>query len=102
MPLLETPGHFWASLGQSFAESLLLSLGSWCTDGSVCARQAFVSQSMYSPWGCKELDMTERLSLHYHSLIIGCSRLGLSTYISSPSVSPSLVFGLSHVIGFGQ
>ena len=27
----ETPGHSWASLGQSLVESLLLSLGSWCT-----------------------------------------------------------------------
>ena len=30
MPLLETPGHSWASLGQSVLGSLLLSPGSWC------------------------------------------------------------------------
>ena len=29
-PLLETPGHSWASLGQSLVGSLLLSPGSWC------------------------------------------------------------------------
>ena len=29
-PPLETPGHSWASLGQSLVGSLLLSLGSWC------------------------------------------------------------------------
>ena len=37
MPLLETPGHSQASLGQSFIGSLLLSPGSWCTQGFVCA-----------------------------------------------------------------
>ena len=36
-PLLETPGHSWASLGQSLVGSLLLSPGSWCTQGSVYA-----------------------------------------------------------------
>ena len=30
-PPLETPGHSWASLGQSLVESLFLSPGSWCT-----------------------------------------------------------------------
>ena len=29
-PLPETPGHSWASLGQSLLGSLLLSPGSWC------------------------------------------------------------------------
>ena len=43
--LLESPGHSWASLGQSFVESLLLSSGSWCTQGSVCALPESVSQS---------------------------------------------------------
>ena len=44
-PLLETPGHSQASLGQSFAGSLLLSLGSWCSQVSVCAFQESISQS---------------------------------------------------------
>ena len=44
----ETPGHSWASLGQSLVESLLFSPGSWCTQGSVCARQESVSQSCRS------------------------------------------------------
>ena len=39
MPLLETPGHSWASLGQSVLGSLLLSPGSWCAQGFVCALQ---------------------------------------------------------------
>ena len=42
-PLPETPGHSQASLGQSFLGSLLLSPGSWCTQGFVCALQESVS-----------------------------------------------------------
>ena len=37
IPLLETPGHLRASLVQFLEGSLLLSLGSWYTQGSVCA-----------------------------------------------------------------
>ena len=47
MPPLETPGHSW-SLGQSLVGSLLLSPGSWCTQGSVCALQESISQSCVS------------------------------------------------------
>ena len=46
MPLPETPGHSQASLAQSLVESLLLSPGSWSTQGSVCAHQEFVSQTV--------------------------------------------------------
>ena len=38
-PLLETPGHSQASLGQSLVGSLFLPPGSWCTQASVCALQ---------------------------------------------------------------
>ena len=48
MPPLETPGHSRASLGQSLVGSLLLSPGSWCTLGSVCALPESVSQSCVS------------------------------------------------------
>ena len=34
-PPLETPGHSWASLGQSLVGSLLLSPGSWCIQALV-------------------------------------------------------------------
>ena len=44
-PPLETPGLSQASLGQSLMGSLLLSSGSWCTQGSVCAFQQSLSQS---------------------------------------------------------
>ena len=42
-PPLETLGHSEASLGQSLVGSLLLSPGSWCAHGSVCALQESVS-----------------------------------------------------------
>ena len=42
-PLLETPGHSQASLGQRLVGSLLLSPGSWCTQGFVCALHESVS-----------------------------------------------------------
>ena len=48
MPPLETSGHSRASLGQSLVGSLLLSPGSRCTQGSVCALQESISQSCVS------------------------------------------------------
>ena len=51
MPLPETPRHSWASPGQSLVGSLLLSPGSWCTQGFVCALQESVSQSWVSSGG---------------------------------------------------
>ena len=50
-PLQEIPGHSQASLCQSLVGSLLLSPGSWCTQGSVCALQESVSQSCVSSGG---------------------------------------------------
>ena len=50
-PPPETPGHSWASLGQSLLGSLLLSPGSWCIQGFVCALQESVSQSYVSSGG---------------------------------------------------
>ena len=43
IPQPETPGHSWASLGQSLVGSLVLSPGSWCTQSFVCALQESVS-----------------------------------------------------------
>ena len=42
-PLPATPRHSQASLAQSLVRSLLLSPGSWCTQGFVCALQESVS-----------------------------------------------------------
>ena len=49
-PLLETPGHSQASLGQSLVGSLLLSPGSWCAQGFVCALQESVSPGLCKLW----------------------------------------------------
>ena len=49
-PPPETPGHSRASLGQSLVGSLLLSPGSWCTQGSVCAFQESVSPVLCKFW----------------------------------------------------
>ena len=43
----ETPGHSQASLAQSLFGSLLLSSGSWCTLGFVCALQESVSPILW-------------------------------------------------------
>ena len=49
-PPLEIPGHSQASLGQAFVGSLLLSPGSWCTQGSVCALQESASPALCKFW----------------------------------------------------
>ena len=49
-PLQETPGHSQASLGQSLVGPLLLSPGSWCTQGSACALQESVSPVLCKLW----------------------------------------------------
>ena len=49
-PLPETPGHSQASLGQSLVVSLLVSSGSWCTQGFVCALQESVSPVLCKFW----------------------------------------------------
>ena len=50
MPLPETPGHSWASLGQPLVGSLLLSPASWCTEDSVCALPESVSPVLCKFW----------------------------------------------------
>ena len=49
-PLLEAPRHSLASLVQSLVGSLLLSPGSWCAQGSVCALQESVSPVLCKFW----------------------------------------------------
>ena len=54
----ETPGHSQASLAQSLVGTLLLSPGSWCTQGFVCALQESVSPVLWKfcnqiPLACK-------------------------------------------------
>ena len=48
--LPETSGHSWASRGQNLMGSLLLSPGSWCAQGSVCALPESVSPVLCKFW----------------------------------------------------
>ena len=50
MPPPETPGHSRASLGQSLVGSLLLSPGSWCLQGFVCALQESIFPVLCKFW----------------------------------------------------
>ena len=50
MPPVETPGHSWACLGQFLVGSLLLSPGSWCTRGFICALQESISPLLCKFW----------------------------------------------------
>ena len=50
MPPPESTGHSQASLGQSLVGSLLLSPGSWCTQGFVCAIEESVSPVLCKFW----------------------------------------------------
>ena len=47
----ETPEHSWTCLGQSLVGSLLVSPGSWCAQGSVCALKSLFPQSCVSSRG---------------------------------------------------
>ena len=49
-PPPQTPGHAWASLGQSLVGSLPLSPGSWCTQGFISALQASFAPVLYKFW----------------------------------------------------
>ena len=46
----ETPGHSWASIGQSLVRSLLLFPGYWCAQDFVCAFQESVSPVLCKFW----------------------------------------------------
>ena len=55
MPLQETPGHSWASLGQSLVGSLLLLPGPWWMQGFVCVFQESVSLVLCKFWYIRNL-----------------------------------------------
>ena len=50
MPLLETPGHSWASLGQSLVRLVFLCPEFWCAQSFVCALQESVSPVLCKFW----------------------------------------------------
>ena len=87
-PLLETPGHSRASLGQSLVGSLLLSPGSWCTQGSVSALQGSVSPVLCKFWwlyGGDNGDLLQEGLCHPQVHLILCRPLLLL-----PSIFPSM------------
>ena len=47
MPPLEIPGHSQTCLTQSLVRTLLLSLGSWCAQGFICALHGPVSSVLW-------------------------------------------------------
>ena len=49
-PVPETPEHSWPCLGWFLVGSLLLSPGSWCAQGFVCALQGSVSPVLCKFW----------------------------------------------------
>ena len=55
--LLNTPGHFQASLAQSLVGSLFLSPGSWCAQSFVSALQESVSPVLWKSCNQNPLDM---------------------------------------------
>ena len=63
MPPPKTPSHSQASLAQSLVGTLLLSPGSWCTQGFVCALwetlfpQSCTSSVIKSQWPSKSLSL---------------------------------------------
>ena len=79
-PLMVTPGHSQTSLGQSFAGSLFLSPGSWCTQDFACALQESVSSVL-----CK---FYNRISLASEVRLLG----GSQSHCQIPRLGNLLLF----------
>ena len=77
-PPLETSGHSQASLAQSLVGSLLLSPGSWCAQGFVCALQVFVSPVLWN--FCSQIPLAFKVKF-----------LGFSALLLDPQVGKSVV-----------
>ena len=61
-----TPGHSLSSLGQSLVGSLLLSPGSWCAQGFICALKETVSPVRWK--FCNQIPRASKVKFH------GCSQ----------------------------
>ena len=59
IPPLETPRHSQASLAQCPVGSLLLSPGSWCSQGFVCALQGSVSPVLFKY--CNQIPLASKV-----------------------------------------
>ena len=87
-PLLETPGHSWANLGQSLVQTLLLSPGSWCMQGFVYTLQGSVSPVLCKFWwlyGGDNGNLLQEGLCHPQAHLILCRPLLLL-----PSIFPSM------------
>ena len=60
-PPPETPRHSQASLAQSLMGTLFLSLGSWCTQGFICALQESVSPALWK--FCNQIPLASKVKL---------------------------------------
>ena len=89
MPPPETPGHSQGSLGHSLVGSLLLSPGSWCLQGFVCALQESVSPVLCKFW---QLYCGVNGNLLQESL---CHTQAYCTQIPCPCGSPLLTRSVS-------
>ena len=78
-PPPETPEHSRASLGQSLVGSLLLSRGSWCTEGFVCALQESVSPVLCK--FCNPIPLASKVKFSW----------GFSVPLPDPQVGKSVV-----------
>ena len=58
-PLVETPRHLQAGLGQPLVGSLLLSPGSWCAQGFVCALPESVSPVLWK--FCDQIPLASKI-----------------------------------------
>ena len=74
MPLLGTPGRSQASLAQSLVRSLLLSPGSRCAQGFVCALQESVSPVLWT--FCSQIPLAFKVKFPGDSLML-CQTLRL-------------------------
>ena len=76
MPLLETPGHLWASLSQSLVGSLLLSPGPWCTTRfCLCLpRVCFIVLCKFW-WFCSGVNRDLLHEGFYHNQVCGTQSL---------------------------
>ena len=84
-PPPETPGHLQVSLDQSLVGSLLLSSGSWCAQGSVCALWSPVSPVPCKFWWLYDAvngNLLHEILCHTPSMIGNNKKTGDVTQIS--------------------
>ena len=101
-PPPQTPGHSQASLGQSPVGSLLLSPGTWCAQGFVCALQESVSPVLckfQSPCPCSRPLLTHPSTGHTQTLkgmsgSVSVGSPGVHKVFCEPSKSLWWVWGL--------